>query len=1156
MTSFGYRLNPRYAIKECLSCGALYTRDFCCSKGNVEDKILVPKHLKNCARCGHPVDGPYCQGCALLREKLEEDLVTYFQNFQNTFESSDDSTNVVNAPQEPFVVKQDHDVNSSQDPPHIDECCYVCGDALDGIFCQQCTCKSCGKDAHIGHNYPPKVLIISNPEPCNQTMNNEPPQLCQIPACCDDDDDYNSAITPFLSTEKTNNSLSMRDENLDTIPTMESDEVIKSSVEDLVPIPGESEGIFDTMCDVHLVNNPTPFEAKDHFEIVINSNDDISSSDDDSLYNENIEYVEASPRDSEVISLEVAEIVIPKDEEIQDDNLHEKLLNVNFIIAKIEALKDNPTPSFEFLTKSSSTSPKSFLEETNTFDNSLPEFENFCFDLEEISSGSTTTHSDISLSDYEAFYFDDDHIEEIISGGTTTHSDISLSDYEAFYFDDDHIEEIISGGTTTHSDISLSEYDSFIFDLSNDQFPPTDRSDSTHEEFADELAHIISSPEYDCFYFRNLPDPGEWIHILNSEIRENLSSTTRVKLPVEDDHSPLLAYVVWILLAYLTYPVIPPYLHSFGNEDTIFDPGIAINRFYSFKPGLSHQCGTFKKFNTHRGHLNESPMEIIPGNLKTLAKGFYLPSLHFLSFNWESRCQKPGRLADKAGTFREERSLHGDYIPRLLYDNSSPRPPEEFVSENSNADAESFSPFPIRIEDSNSFMEEIDLTFTPDDPMPHGIKEDDDESRDILICEELLDNYSLPLPENESFHFDIPLSSRPPAKPTDGAHYGYNCPSKVPIIPDPEPFNNQTIDEFPQTVLSFDPTCKLMEQLTSMCDMVGQYIQKKEEEKQIEEEQAAKVRYWKIPACYDDDDDDDDYTIAITHKEPDNSLSMGDGHLDTIPATESDEFIKSSVENLVPNPSDDDQSFSDKDISKEIYLNPLFDEEIISMKIDPHHFNTESDLIESLLNRDSPIISSSSKIDSLFDEFAGELTLLKSILPGINKIDCDPEEETRFTKKLLYDNSSPQIDLSFTPDDPISPVIKEDDYDSERDILILEEWLSNDSLSLPENESFHFEIPSSSRPPAKPPDGNTGILNVKVMGGISEHKVPMPRLMLTRVPNQEKSPKLLSHLGHEAFQPSAEYPMMIYGKNTPILDVPFFHFCPLDQFKYGGIGSS
>nr|GEU28622.1 hypothetical protein [Tanacetum cinerariifolium] len=626
MTSFSYRLNPCYAIKECSSCGALYTRNFCCSKGNVKDKILVPKLPKNYARCGHPVDGPYCQGCALLRKKLEEDLVTYFQDFQNTSESSDDSTNVFNAPREPFVVKQDHGVNSSQNPPHIDE--Y----------------------AHIGYNCPPKVPIISNPDPYNQTMNNEPPQtlpsfdptcysekenslpcaskpnfvdespnvfnpppqppiyscefcgsnaqyghyctpqvlfiyselgysqdfnfpqdfhdfqqhsrttlmeqmeqltsMCEmfyqfiqkkqeekqieeekaanarywkILACCDDDDDYNSAFTPVLSTEEPDNSLSMGDEHLNTIPATESDKVIKSSVEDLVPIPSESE-------------------AKDYFEIVINSNDDYSSSDDETLYNENIEYVEASPQDSELVSLEVAEIVIPEDEEIKDDN----------------------------------------LQETNTFNNSLPEFENFCFDLEDINSGSTTTHSDISFSDYEAFDFYDDHIEEISSGNTTT-----------------------------QSDISLSEYVSFIFDLLNDLFPPTDRSDFTHEEFADELPHIISPPEYDCFYFRNFLSPSELISIPNFGIRENLSSTTRVNLPVEDDHSPLLTYVVWIFLAYLSYPVIPLYLHSFGNEDTIFDPGIVINRFYSFKPGLSHRCGTFKKFNTHRSHLNESPIEML-----------------------------------------------------------------------------------------------------------------------------------------------------------------------------------------------------------------------------------------------------------------------------------------------------------------------------------------------------------------------------------------------------------------------------------------------------------------------------------------------------------------------------------------------------------------
>nr|GEV67138.1 RNA-directed DNA polymerase, eukaryota [Tanacetum cinerariifolium] len=409
------------------------------------------------------------------------------------------------------------------------------------------------------------------------------------PVCYDDDDDdddvdYTIAITPVLSTEEPIDSLSMGDEHLDTIPATGSDKVIKSSVEDLVPILSESEGITEHMCDVPFHDNSPPLDVlKDQIEDFSESNNEVSSIDDDSFFIDNIDYVEASPPDSELVSSEVMEIVIPKvgriDDDIlltiKDDILREKLLNVNLFIAKIDAFNDNPTPSSDCKTKSSSTSLNSLLEESNTFYNSLPEFENFYFDLGEISSGSTTTHSDISLPDYEAFYFDNDHVKEISSGSPTT-----------------------------HFDISLFEYDSFIFYL-------------THEEFVDEFAHIISPPEYDCFYFWNLPDPGELMSVLNFRIRENLS-ITRVNLPVEDDHSPLLAYVVWIFLAYLTYPIIPPYLYPFGNEDTIFDPGNTINHFYSFKPGLSHRYGAFKEFNTHRSHLNEWLMIINGKNIPIL----------------------------------------------------------------------------------------------------------------------------------------------------------------------------------------------------------------------------------------------------------------------------------------------------------------------------------------------------------------------------------------------------------------------------------------------------------------------------------------------------------------------------------------------------------
>ncbi|GJV24380.1 hypothetical protein Tco_1377075 [Tanacetum coccineum] len=213
---------------------------------------------------------------------------------------------------------------------------------------------------------------------------------------------------------------------------------------------------------------------------------------------------------------------------------------------------------------------------------------------------------------------------------------------------------------------------------------------------------------------------------------------------------------------------------------------------------------------------------------------------------------------------------------------------------------------------------------------------------------------------------------------------------------------------------------------------------------------------WNRPLFYFDDDDDE-YTViwrrpkaitpVLSTKEPVDSLIMGDEQLDTIPEKESDELIKSSVENLVPIPSEsedfsenesecdmpvcddfttfsnplfdsnddftssDDESLSDEDVSMEnfkIYSNPLFvDEEIISTKIDPHYFNAESNLIESLLNRDI-LIDSSPKFDYLLEEFSGELAHVNPIPCGIKKANFDLEEEICLVKNLLYDNSSPQ----------------------------------------------------------------------------------------------------------------------------------------------------
>nr|GFB79056.1 hypothetical protein [Tanacetum cinerariifolium] len=162
----------------------------------------------------------------------------------------------------------------------------------------------------------------------------------------DDDEDYTSAITPnepVLSTEESDNSLSMGNEHLDTIPATESDEFIKSGVENLILIPSESKGIPEHVCDVPFHDNSPPLDvSKDQIEDFSESNKEFSSIDDDSFSIDDIDYVEASPPDSELVSSKVMEIVIPKVGGIDDgillpidhDILREKLLNVNLLIAK------------------------------------------------------------------------------------------------------------------------------------------------------------------------------------------------------------------------------------------------------------------------------------------------------------------------------------------------------------------------------------------------------------------------------------------------------------------------------------------------------------------------------------------------------------------------------------------------------------------------------------------------------------------------------------------------------------------------------------------------------------------------------------------------------------------------------------------------------
>nr|GEW31288.1 hypothetical protein [Tanacetum cinerariifolium]GEW40336.1 hypothetical protein [Tanacetum cinerariifolium]GEW40632.1 hypothetical protein [Tanacetum cinerariifolium] len=295
---------------------------------------------------------------------------------------------------------------------------------------------------------------------------------------------------------------------------------------------------------------------------------------------------------------------------------------------------------------------------------------------------------------------------------------------------------------------------------------------------------------------------------------------------------------------------------------------------------------------------------------------------------------------------------------------------------------------------------------------------------------------------------------------------------------------------------------------------------------------------WNYPTFYDDEEYSIQYkeylekfsdAIApvLPTEEPEYSLSMGYEHLSNTPETELDEVIKSSAKNLVPIPSEyeitsddesecdvpikdesspafttfsnplfddnddftysDDESLPGEDVSIEnfkVYSNPLFDdEEINSNEIDPHCFNAESDLIESLLNRDT-LIDSSPKFDFLLKEFF-EIRFVENLLYD-NSSPRPPEElnaeiadtiiESLSQSPILFEDSDSlmdEIDLFFATDELLPPNIESDDYDSEGDIHFLEELLVDDSIPLPENVSSNFDYHDDSsfpRPPPEPPD--------------------------------------------------------------------------------------
>ncbi|GKE24429.1 hypothetical protein Tco_1435941 [Tanacetum coccineum] len=347
-------------------------------------------------------------------------------------------------------------------------------------------------------------------------------------------------------------SLIMGDEDLSTILKKESDKVIKSSVEDLVPIPSESEDTSesDSECDSPLCNDFSPINVSEEKSVtfsnpLFNSNDDFTSSDDESLSDEDV----------------------PKDNDIEsEDSYVSKLDEPDLLVTPLSKLNEDECfdPGDDFV-----------LEEIKaclTSDSILPRIDDDDFDPEgDILLLKKLLNDDPSspLPPKEL------NFEEL----KVIKSDVS-TDFEDDYYDSEG--DIIYLKSLLFKDT--------IPNLHPEVFLDNDPRSLEDEPDKDDLKSIVK-----------VFDPG---------IPKKICSPIYVSLPFEDRHYLSLTYVIQFFLPYFTYPVEYHFLLSSGSEDTIIDPGISAFHFSSLEPVASHRSGTLMCFNVYPNIVNESPIEI------------------------------------------------------------------------------------------------------------------------------------------------------------------------------------------------------------------------------------------------------------------------------------------------------------------------------------------------------------------------------------------------------------------------------------------------------------------------------------------------------------------------------------------------------------------
>ncbi|GJX53147.1 hypothetical protein Tco_0281516 [Tanacetum coccineum] len=710
-----HRSKSLYAIKECMTCGSLYTRE-CCSIGSLENKILVPVPDSSpcCAKCGTPVDGPYCRGCALLRKEFEEDLLTncvengIYQDFQDTFETSDGNTNVVNAPREPFVVNQNPGVKFSQNPPQIDHnCCYECGDSLDGIFCRQCICKSCGKGAHYGYNCPPEDPIISTPVPCKQIINEILQTLPSLDPSCNsfaydpnpnsfDNSQYFSYQPPqpqfetYLCELCGNNAHYGYDCPPQFPFVYEQEPCYNQNFNDNYSQSYSQQYLCCANCGgPHETFQCQPMN-EDYYE-------------QNSCYYPNSSgFDHPQPPQDSVDCQEALDKILEELEELKRDQRMLKELKKQ--IAEEQTAKENM--SIEEMRHEQQLVDYKIKEITNNLEIKRfrgekidEEYERICeITIRKLEQDFNEWGSKVRKKEqaYE---------EEQYSAARRRMLSIPFVD------EDDYIPlgDIIAQYSTFKAitpDLPIEEPDNSLI-------------------MEDEHLHIIPETESDEFIKSSVENlvqnPSESAYLSDCE--------SECDVPIDDDS---------------------PESHFMTFSNPLFDSN---DDFSSDDESLSEeeiQKDEFKYFSNPLYDLDDEIItneKILP-NQKDLDVVIPIPSgIDKRCFNAESDPLE--------SLLNRDYPIDSTKIDSIFDEFSLPRPLEESKSEYSDATIESLSPSPIPVKDSDPFMEEIDILLASDDSTPPGVESDYDSEGDILLLKELLNDDFIPLAEYHHFTFNI-----------------------------------------------------------------------------------------------------------------------------------------------------------------------------------------------------------------------------------------------------------------------------------------------------------------------------------------------------------------------------------------------------------------